>query len=102
MAATAVSASLKATTLVQTPLAGKALKAAPVSQAFGLKASSSKVSASLEEVKGFVQKAADAGKAAALALASSALLASVRKTKQLHPLVQLSEFRTMNQHIGLY
>ncbi|CAI5484061.1 unnamed protein product [Closterium sp. Yama58-4] len=56
--------------------------AAPVSQAFGLKTASSKVSCSLEEnVRGFVQKAADAGKTAALALASTALLASAAQAE---------------------
>ncbi|CAI5974916.1 unnamed protein product [Closterium sp. NIES-64] len=77
MAATTVSASLKAASLVQPKVNAASLKAAPVSQAFGLKTASSKVSCSLEEnVRGFVQKAADAGKTAALALASTALLAS--------------------------
>lgn len=78
MAATSVSASLKATALVQPKLdAPRSLKAAPVSQAFGLKSTSSKVSCSVEEnVHGFVQKCADAGKATALALASTALVAS--------------------------
>ncbi|CAI5958413.1 unnamed protein product [Closterium sp. NIES-65] len=80
MAATTVSASLKAASLVQPKVNAASLKAAPVSQAFGLKTASSKVSCSLEEnVRGFVQKAADAGKTAALALASTALLASSGK-----------------------
>ncbi|CAI5489504.1 unnamed protein product [Closterium sp. Naga37s-1] len=82
MAATTVSASLKAASLVQPKVNAASLKAAPVSQAFGLKAASSKVSCSLEEnVRGFVQKAADAGKTAALALASTALLASAAQAE---------------------
>ncbi|CAI5958807.1 unnamed protein product [Closterium sp. NIES-65] len=82
MAATTVSASLKATSLVQPKVNAASLKAAPVSQAFGLKTASSKVSCSLEEnVRGFVQKAADAGKTAALALASTALLASAAQAE---------------------
>ncbi|CAI5984596.1 unnamed protein product [Closterium sp. NIES-65] len=77
MAATAASASLKASTFVQPKINATSLKAAPVSQAFGLKTASAKVSCSAEEnVRGFVQKCADAGKAAALALASTALVAS--------------------------
>eukprot|EP00475_Leptophrys_vorax_P044046 TRINITY_DN8684_c0_g1_i1.p2 TRINITY_DN8684_c0_g1~~TRINITY_DN8684_c0_g1_i1.p2 ORF type:complete len:326 (+),score=49.76 TRINITY_DN8684_c0_g1_i1:117-1094(+) len=82
MAATAMSSSLKAASLVQPAVNAASLKAAPVSQAFGLKATSAKVSCSLEEnVRGFVQKAADAGKATALALASTALVASAAQAE---------------------
>ncbi|CAI5471091.1 unnamed protein product [Closterium sp. Yama58-4] len=71
-----------AASLVQPKVNAASLKAAPVSQAFGLKTASSKVSCSLEEnVRGFVQKAADAGKTAALALASTALLASAAQAE---------------------
>lgn len=82
MAATTMSAA-KATCLVQPKLAGaQNLKAAPVAQAFGLKTKAAKVSCSLEDnVRGFVQKAADAGKAAAIALASSALIASAAQAE---------------------
>lgn len=74
MASTTMTAGLAPAALVS-KVEARSLKAAPAAQAFGIKKTNAKVSCSAE--KSIVEKVADAGKAAAVALASSALLASV-------------------------
>jgi photosystem II oxygen-evolving enhancer protein 1 len=77
MAYTTMSAGVKAAVLAPAQLKGQSLKAAPAAQAFGVKRVNAAVSCSVEEsVRRFVQKCADASKTAAIAIASSALLAT--------------------------
>lgn len=73
--AVSVGSSLKAACTFVQPLESRTqLKAASPAKAFGVKAGAAKVSCSAE--KSFVEKCVDAGKSAAIALASTALLAT--------------------------